>query len=584
MRGILKKHIVWGMVVLMGALAGCSGTGPSAGGRQSSRGASNLTEEERIKLQYIFFNAHKEKILGNTDKAVEMFAECIRIDNRHAASMYELAGVYAGKKKFNDALFFANGAAEIDPGNEWYQLLLATLYRETGKYKEAVEVHERLVKENPDRLAYYFNLADALVYAGRLPEAIGVLDQVEERTGVKKELIIQKQRLYLKLGKTEKAAAELEKLIASDPKDLNAYSLLVDLYQANDMDDRAYETIERMRAINPESPHVFLALAEYYRSQGESDKSFEQLRRAFRSDLLNSDIKLRIIGSYFPLAQQDEKMMTQALELGKILAEQHPNEPMPLTAYAEFLTLAEQYKEANEQYRKVLELDKSNENVWQQYVVNTEYLRDYDHMHTATDEAMELFPNNPLFYLYNGLARGGKDDYEGSVRVLESGAKIVVDNDAILAQFHRLLGDHYHELEKHTDSDRNYDKALELEPTDAYTLNNYSYYLSLRKVRLEKAARMSLRSNELMPGQASFEDTYGWIKYQQGEYTEAKIWLERAMEHGGDNNGTILEHYGDVLFKLDDVTGAVNYWQKARTAGDGSDLLDKKIAERKLYE
>jgi tetratricopeptide (TPR) repeat protein len=422
------------------------------------------------------------------------------------------------------------------------------------------------------------------MYGGELEKAIGVFDEIEEKTGVSRELSIQKERLYLKLGKTDKAATELENLIAADPSDMYAYSLLVDLYQANDMDDKALETIERMKKVNPESPHVFLALAEYYRSQGDTDKSFGQLKRAFRSDRLDADIKLRIIGSYYPLVRQDEKMMAQALELGKILAEVHPSEPMPLTAYAEFLTLAGRYEEANAQYKRVLELDQSNENVWQQYISNTEQLRDFETMLHATEEAMELFPNNPIYYLYNGLAKSGMERYEDAVSVLEAGVKVVVDNDAMLADFYDQLGNQYHEMGRDDESDRSYDKALEYDPSKAYTLNNYAYYLSLRKVKLEKAAKMSLRSNELMPGQASFEDTYAWIKYQQGDYAEAKEWLEKALDHGGDNSGTILEHYGDVLYKLNDVTGAVEYWQKARVAGDGSELLDKKIAEQKLYE
>ena len=57
---------------------------------------------------------------------------------------------------------------------------------------------------------------------------------------------------------------------------------------------------------------------------------------------------------------------------------------------------------------------------------------------------------------------------------------------------------------------------------DPTTLNNYAYYLSLRNDRLEKAAQMSLRSNELAPGQPSFQDTYAWVLYQQGKYAEAQ--------------------------------------------------------------
>jgi len=582
------------IVISLAALlaAGCRGTGPAAGPVSSGKAdRSRLSEEERMNLEYFFFNANKEKILGNNDKAMDLFAQCIRIDNRNAASMYELAALYAEQKKFNDALFFAASAVEIDPSNTWYRLLLADLYRQAGKFDESLAEYERLAKDNPDRIDYYFNWANALLYAGRIEEAVGVFDRIEEKSGVDRDLSIQKERIYLKLGKVDKAAMEIEKLIASNPDDMQSWSLLVELYQANGMKDKVYDTIERMKAINPESPNVYLALAEYYRSVGENEKSFEQLKEAFRSPRLDSDVKLRIVGSYVPLVGRDSTMMEQALVLCDILAATHPGEAMTHTAFGEFLTMDEQYADANKQYEAALAIDKSNENIWQQYIANTESLSDYNTMLDATTQAMELFPNNPLYYLYNGLAQINLGHDDLAVQVLTSGAKLVVDNDGLLADFYSKLGDSYHELGNNEESDKHYEKAIgyyEKGPRAgnslAYTLNNYSYYLSLRKEKLDKAASMSKRSNELVPGQASFEDTYGWILYQQGKYADARTWLDKALSHGGDGNGTILEHYGDVLFRLGEKDLALEYWLKAKAAGETSDLIDRKIAEKNLVE
>jgi len=46
----------------------------------------------------------------------------------------------------------------------------------------------------------------------------------------------------------------------------------------------------------------------------------------------------------------------------------------------------------------------------------------------------------------------------------------------------------------------------------------------------------------------------------------------------------VMEHYGDILFKLGDPVQALEFWQKAKAKGPGSALLDKKIAEKRLYE
>jgi Tfp pilus assembly protein PilF len=115
-------------------------------------------------------------------------------------------------------------------------------------------------------------------------------------------------------------------------------------------------------------------------------------------------------------------------------------------------------------------------------------------------------------------------------------------------------------------------------------LNNYAYYLSERNEQLEKADEMSKRSNALSPNQSTYEDTYAWILYKKGNFRDAKVWIEKAINNGAGTNGTILEHYGDIIYKLGEIDKAVEYWEKAKATGDHSELLVKKLTDRKLYE
>ena len=103
-------------------------------------------------------------------------------------------------------------------------------------------------------------------------------------------------------------------------------------------------------------------------------------------------------------------------------------------------------------------------------------------------------------------------------------------------------------------------------------------------VDLEKAIEMSKKSNELSPDNASFQDTYAWILYQQKEYELAKKWLIKAYENGGKLSSVITEHLGDVYFKLGDSSSALLYWQKTKNLGKGSKYLKQKIVEKTLYE
>ena len=68
------------------------------------------------------------------------------------------------------------------------------------------------------------------------------------------------------------------------------------------------------------------------------------------------------------------------------------------------------------------------------------------------------------------------------------------------------------------------------------------------------------------------------------KYNDAKIWIEKALNNGGRNNGTLLEHYGDILFQLGDKENALKYWEQAQTAGGASNLIGKKITDKNIYE
>jgi tetratricopeptide (TPR) repeat protein len=69
-----------------------------------------------------------------------------------------------------------------------------------------------------------------------------------------------------------------------------------------------------------------------------------------------------------------------------------------------------------------------------------------------------------------------------------------------------------------------------------------------------------------------------------GRYDDAALWIKKALEKDPDN-GTLNDHYGDIMYKLGKVDDAVTYWKKAKDSGDETiENLDKKINGRKLDE
>ena len=92
---------------------------------------------------------------------------------------------------------------------------------------------------------------------------------------------------------------------------------------------------------------------------------------------------------------------------------------------------------------------------------------------------------------------------------------------------------------------------------------------------------MSFRANEIELDNGTYQDTYAWILYEMKEYVQAKKWILKSLLNGSEKSAVVVEHYGDILYKLGEVNEAINQWIKAKELGGDSKFLDRKIEESK---
>ena len=550
--------------------------------RRKNKKSSGPDYEDSRKITALFFEAEKQKMLGNFEDAADAFHECIKIDPNHAASYYELANLLSVSEQLGNALPFALRAYELEPNNQWYALFAADIHNGLNDYGSASRLYERLTEEHPENIDYRYELATTYLYLNKLEEAIEQYNKIEETFGVSEEISVQKEKIYLQLDKLDEAVAEIETLIANYPGEQRYLGMLAELYTANDMTEKAFGVYERMLKNKPEDPVLHLNLAEYYRKQGDFDKSFDELKIAFESPNLNIDNKIQVMMSYYNLTDGDDRLISQAYELLDLLTAAHPNDAKAHAMKADFLLRDSKLKEARESFYETVKLDSSRFMVWSS-LINTSYeLRDYKAMEEDSRTALGLFPNQGLLYLYNGIAQNSLKNYQEAIDILNEGELFTRTETYMNVQLLSILADAYNNLEKFEESDEVFEKALRKDPNNPLILNNYSYFLSLREENLERAAEMSRKSNVLEPRQASYQDTYAWILYQKKEYEEALEWILKAMKNGGDKSGVIVEHYGDILFKLGEEEKALEQWRIALELGDHSDELIEKIERKKL--
>jgi pentatricopeptide repeat protein len=548
----------------------------------SNKGA--ISEKEQLDFDYLFFEAQKDKILGNDAQAVDKFNQALRIIPRNAATHFELSQLYLNSANLELAEIHGQQAVKADPSNLWYKNSLATIYEQLGKNAQLLKLIEEMAEADPKSFETQFYYARALVMAQKFEDAIKVFDKMERQFGIDEDLIEYKKLCYLKINKADKAIMELKKLIAAYPDEHAYRGVLAELYDELGRKEEALKEYETIVELDPENPTVYFSLAEYYRQAGNKEKSFDALKKAFSNQEADIHLKEQVLGSYLLLVETFPELMPQALELSNLMVSTHPQSAKAYSISGQLCIINKQPDAAIEAFEKSRSLDNSIYAVWTQLLGLLIDKEQYAQIQQLCNEAIELFPTAPIFYLYDGLASFQLKQYEKAIEYLQGGLAVTVDNKKLSAEFYSSLGDAYHKTGQHDLSDAAYEDALKLDADNEYVMNNYAYYLSLRKQNLVRALELSSKSNELAPLNASYLDTKAWIYFQMADYNNAAIWIDKALDAGGSNSATITEHKGDILWKLGKSSDALEFWKKAGLLGEGSSKLKDKISSQKWVE
>ena len=541
-----------------------------------------LTRRDSVVVDELFYQALREKTMENGKNAATLFAQVLEIDPANAAGMYELARIRNRENKDEEARQLLEKAVTVDPENEWYWLALAGNYEKINDIPKLENVFKELIRINPEKPEYYSNQARALAMEKKYDEALAAYDQLETRFGKNEETISGRQKIYLKQGKLDLATKDLEQMIRENPTETRAYLQLAELYNSNNQNDKALKVLENAGKNNPDDALIHLALADVYRDKKNYAACFNQLKTAFAFPSLKIEEKLRIISGYFPKFP-DPEAKSSALELSRIVSVTHPDDARAFTVYGDMLVQNGSYVQAIPIYKKSLALNDQTYAVWEQVMRLELGENQFDQVIKDGEEVLSLFPNQAVANYLIGVAYAQKGKVKEALSYFKNAISLGNTNKNLLSQAYSGIGDSYHQLKDDKQSDAAYEQSISNNPDNAYTLNNYAYYLSLRGEKLDRAAEMSRHSNELQPNTASFEDTYAWVLFRQKKYAEAKVWIEKASGHNKNSAG-LAEHYGDIVYFLNDTESAVKYWKTAKQLGSNSVALERKINEKKYSE
>lgn len=579
--------------LLIPLLAACSGSKPVAEKTRDFEGAEAshppVGKDKRALVMRLFMEATQARLKGELPKAVQLFEATLKEDPTNSASMFELAKLYNQAQQPQAALALAKKAVAIDKTNIWYYFLLADLSTQDGDLNGATKAYQDIIARWPDRYEVYYGLANVLAQQKKINEARQVFRDLEKRIGPSDELVMREYDMLATAGQTAAARDLLEGAIKQHPEEMQYYGMLAEVYESLGDTAKALTLYQQCLALDPDDSMTRISLAQFQYDHGHLKEGFEQLRVAFADPDLDIDPKMQLLLSFMEMTNgrtdsTSLEIVRQCHELVGELKKAHPQTGKPFSLEGDLFAREGKQKEARDAFARAVEFEQDKFPIWAALLQLDAQLNDYPALHEHAAKAVDLFPTQPEFQLYNGIALTQLKQYDEAIEALITGRDLVVDNKPLEAQFWSSLGDAYHEAGKDDKSDEAYEHALAINANDLTVLNNYAYYLSERGEHLEKAEQMSRRVVDQQPAVATYLDTYAWVLYKEGKYGEARTWQEKALQQGGATEAVLVEHLGDILFKLGDSAGALEQWKKAQAIGGASDLIDRKVSQGKLFE
>lgn len=530
-----------------------------------------------------FSKGLEAKYNENYPLAIANFEQALMFFSEDDASMYELSALYQQTGRISEALSMIQQAADLQPDNKWYQIRLAQLHLKNSDYQTFIKIYDKLIEAEPGNLEYVETYIDVLLRVGDFDKVLEKLDILEQQVGKNEYIYLQKIQIYDEQGKKDKAIQEMEKLVEFMPDNTRYRAILAEAYRKVKRDKDAYQQYLKIKELDPEDKYVDVSLMDYYLSIGDVDKAFDELISAIKNKNLDFETKSQIYDFWFE-KQKNKNSSKDAETAGNAFIETHPDKSIGYYILGTVHYLDHSFVKAKEYYKKALDRDNKNYVTLYQITMCCFDLREYQEVIAYSERALSLYPEQPLFYFFNGLAYYNTNDYDKAIAVLEKGRKLSA-NKELTASFDMSIGDTYIMLKNHKKAFEAYDRVLRSDPNNINVLNNYAYYLSLDNQDLERALEMSAKTIKAEPKNATYLDTYAWVLYKLGRYQEAKKYMDKVFKYDKNPNGTNYEHYGDILYKLGDKKNAVKNWKKAKNAGDEvSEFLDQKIKDEKLYE
>ena len=272
-----------------------------------------------------------------------------------------------GLKRYDEAETYYRKVLELDPGFGEARFMLADMYEESGRLKNAIAELEELIASSKDELlvrdateklvALYHDYAFALVDALQTAKA-------DESAGMIREAVRSGVRLY-ELNAHDQARDVFEKLTTWVPENADSHYWLAKIEMEYGEYDRAIEHLQISVSLEPDNDVYHEELAVLLEQMNDIDLSREQymLIAQTTSSESQADWAMKHVDMLLALQAVRDQNFDQAIGIYEDLMKNYPDDANIAARAGELYLSTGDLDSAEKVYARALDLDKNNPEV-----------------------------------------------------------------------------------------------------------------------------------------------------------------------------------------------------------------------------
>ena len=588
----MKRNILYifiPVLLLSAFLINCSGSSPTIIEKNEDKKTVLTPEQQKKKALEFFINGGVFESQGNYEAAVGQYEKALMYDSS-AGLYYTLAKNNVYLNKLAPALTYALNAVSLDSTKIEYLDLLADIFNYGNQKVSAMKILERAIEIDSSNIELNYKLA-RLYEEDKPLQAVKLYNRILLQLGPDWSVLTRIAELQERLGNNDEAINAIKKLQAIDPANIPLKKMLIEFYLRAKKYDEGIPLVDEIIELMPYDLEARETKAKLLLGKNDWSGASKEFDYLLDQPDVKLDAKINIGANYFNKAITDSTVLPIAKSFFTKLDKDTTDWQIKMYLGAIALSQGDD-SIAIENFKFVTKNANWNVAAWVRlgglYFDN----RKYDEAEVVMSEAILTFQEDFYVNLILGLSLAQQSKHAEAEKYLKKATilnpkditalsayaftlnQLKEDDKAIFylnraleiepddAQLIGTLAMIYNGMEDFEKSDSLYERALELKPDDPLLSNNYAYSFATRNIQLERALKMvkiSVKEDSL---NSSYLDTIGWVYFMLGNYTEAKIYLEKAIEIGGESS-VMLDHLADTESKLGNKEQAIKLWKKA---------------------